>query len=241
MTRCLFTVLLVLGLHPLGLAQSRLDVFRQNEHYVVLPVPTATAAGIESHGGLLVQELFSYACTHCHRFEPALAAWAERLPEDVHFERVPAVFSRTWMLFARAYYTAEVCGVLEVTHDAMFDAIHEQGRQFRDASGIARFYAERVRRSGQGQPVGGRCRSQEDFLTAFESLEVAQAVQQALALSRVWRPDRVPTLVVAGQWRVDGNLAESDAAMLDVADYLLQRRRAEAAAEAQTGDGAPDS
>ncbi len=234
MSRYALTVLLVLGLLPAAAAQSRLDrleVFRQNEHYVVLPVPTATGFGGQSHGGLLVQELFSYACVHCHRFEPAIAAWGQRLPDDVRFERVPAVFSRSWMLLAEAYYVAEVCGVLEFTHDAMFSAIHLDGRQFKDATEIAHFYAERM----PGQR-GGRCRSHEDFLAAFESLEVAQRVQQALALSRVWQIGSVPTLVVAGQWRTDSRLAGSKPATLEVADYLLRRTRA----EAQTGDGAPD-
>ena len=234
MTRYLLTTVLLLGLLPVAAAQSRLDTFRQNEHYVVLPVPTATGGAGQSHGGLLVQELFSYACIHCHRFEPTLNEWVQELPDDVRFERVPAVFSRSWMLLAQAYYVAEVCGVLDVTHEAMFSAIHEERRQFEDAAEIAGFYAERIR--GADRIRGARCRSRDDFLAAFDSLEVAQAVQQALALSRVWQVGSVPTLVVAGQWRTDGRLAGAHAAMLDVADYLLRRSRA----EAQTGDGDPD-
>ncbi|MCC5888217.1 MAG: thiol:disulfide interchange protein DsbA/DsbL [Gammaproteobacteria bacterium] len=234
MSRYVLTAVLLLGLLPAVAAQSRLETFRQNEHYIVLPVPTATGTTGQSHGGLLVQELFSYACIHCHRLEPALATWTGQLPDDVRFERVPAVFSRSWMLLAEAYYVAEVCGVLGVTHDAMFAAIHEDGRQFKDAADIALFYADRVRAVGQRR--GQRCRSREDFLAAFESLEVAQAVAQALALSRVWQVGSVPTLVVAGQWRSDGRLAGSNEAMLDVADYLLRRTRA----EAQTSDGSAD-
>jgi len=237
MTRVLFTVVLVIGLHSAAAAQSRLEMFRQNEHYVVLPVPTSTATAGQSHGGLLVQELFSYACIHCHRFEPVITAWAQQLPEDVRFERVPAVFSRGWMLLAKAYYVAEACGVLDFTHDAMFSAIHEEGRRFEDATAIARFYSDRIRGAERvrGQ-TDTRCRSRDDFLDAFESLEVAQAVQQALASSRVWQVGSVPTLVVAGRWRTDGRLAGSNPAMLEVADHLLRRSRA----EAETGDGDPD-
>lgn len=231
MSRHVLTAVLFFGLLPVAAAQSRLDSIRQGEHYVVLPVPTATGTGTQSHRGMLVQELFSYACIHCRGFEPALAAWTQRLPDDVRFERVPAVFDRSWQLLAEAYYVADLCGVLDFTHEAMYRALHDEGRQFQSASEISRFYADRVlgRRAG-------RCRSPEDFLAAFQSLEVAQGVQQALALSRVWQVGSVPTLVVAGQWRTDGRLAGSTQAMLDVADHLLQRTRA----EAQTGDGAPD-
>lgn len=238
MPRYVLTVALLLGLLPAtAAAQARLELFRQSEHYVVLPVPTATGATGRRHGGEVVQELFSYACIHCHRLEPALTDWTRQLPDDVRFERVPAVFNRSWMLLAEAYYVAEVCGVLDVTHDAMFAAIHDDGRQFKDAAEIAGFYAERIRNvpPGRGQHRG-RCRSREDFLAAFASLEVAQAVQQALALSRVWQVGSVPTLVVAGQWRTDAVLAGSHEAMLDVASYLLRRIRA----EVQTGDVAAD-
>lgn len=231
MMRGLFAVVLLLGLHSASAAQSRLEIFRPQEHYVVLPVPTASASG----GQVLVQKLFSYACIHCHRFEPELAAWVGRQPDDVRFERVPAVFSRSWMLLAQAYYVAEVCGVLDHTHDAMFSAIHDDGRRFQDAAEIARFYSERLRGAQRGRDRP-RCRSRDDFLAAFESLEVAQAVQQALALSRVWQVGSVPTLVVGGQWRTDGTLAGAHAPMLEVADHLTRRSRA----EAQTGDGDPD-
>ncbi len=223
--RCIGAILLC-ALLPAASGQTRVESFRENQHYAALPVPTATDAGT-----VVVQELFSYACIHCHAFEPALSEWVERLPSDVRFERVPAVFSRAWMLLAEAYYVAEVCGVLDLTHDAMFAAIHERGRSFRDANDVAEFYADTVRGHR-----GGRCRSRQDFLAAFDSHEVASSVQQALALGRVWQVGGVPTLVVAGAWRTEGRMAGSNAAMLDVADHLLRRARTEAVAGVGVSD-----
>ena len=229
--RFLFTALLLVGLHAGAASQSRLETFRQNEHYVVLPVPTATASGGESHAGEVVQVLFSYACFDCYRLEPMLETWAQQLPDQARFERVPAVFSADWLLLARAFYVAEICGVLDLTHGAMFSAIHEGGQAFQDATEVAAFYSERVRAAD-----ARRCRSRADFLAAFASLEVAQAVQQALALSRVWQVGSVPSLVVAGRWRTAGRLTGAYPAMFDVAEYLLRRGRA----EAQSGDGDSD-
>lgn len=223
--RCIGAMVLC-ALLPAVSAQLRVESFRENEHYAALSVPTANDAGT-----VVVQELFSYACIHCHAFESALADWVEGLPSDVRFERVPAVFNRAWMLLAEAYYVAEVCGVLDVTHDAMFSAIHEQGRSFRDAEAIADFYADTVRGS-----LSGRCRSRQDFLAAFDSHEVASSVQQALALGRVWQVGGVPTLVVAGTWRTEGRMAGSNAAMLDVVDHLLRRARTDAVAGVGVSD-----
>lgn len=223
--RAVLVAMFVWSLSP-ALAETRSDGFRENRHYVALPVPTAAG-----EGPVLVQELFSYACIHCHAFEADLVDWTAELPGDVRFERVPAVFSRAWLLLAEAYYVAEVCGVLGHTHEALFAAIHEQGRRFPDRDAIAAFYAETV-----ATRRGGRCRSPEDFLAAFESLEVASRVQHALALGRVWQAGGVPTLVVAGTWRTEGRLAGSNAAMLDVADHLIRRVRAEAVAGVGNSD-----
>ncbi len=217
--RALLVAVLAWSLTP-ALAEIRSDFFYENRHYVALPVPTS-----EGEGPVLVQELFSYACIHCHAFEADLEDWAAELPEDVRFERIPAVFSRAWLLLAEAYYVAEVCRVLGHTHGAMFDAIHEQGRRFNDRDAIAAFYAETV-----ADRRGGHCRSQEDFLAAFDSLEVAARVQQALALGRAWQAGGVPMLVGAGTWRTEGRLAGSNAAMLDVVDHLIRRARTEAVA-----------
>lgn len=206
-----------------ALAQSRSDAFLIGQHYHPLPVPTATATEGITHGGPLLQQLFSYACIDCR---PGAEDWTHGLPPDLRVERVPAVFSESWLLLARAYYVAEVCAVLPHTHEAMFEAIHDQGRQFRDAAEIAAFYAQRV----HGQGRGPRCRSRDDFLAAFDSLEVAASVQQALALGRVWQIERLPTLVVAGRWRTDPNLAGSEVVMGEVARQLLRRAEAEALA-----------
>jgi thiol:disulfide interchange protein DsbA len=180
--------------------------------------------------GITVTEFFSYACIHCFEFDPAVEAWKEQAGPDVTFERVPAVFSRSWALLAQAYYVARACEVLPATHTPFFRAIHLERRPIRSAEDIAGFYASAV---AEAEYDEGRCTSAEDFSKVFESFGVTSAVQQAMARGRAYQASGVPTMIVDGRWRVDGRSAGSNEGMLDVVDFLVRRLRAEDGAEAR--------
>lgn len=192
------------------------QTFVEGEHYERLPVPVDTA----DEDRVEVVEMFSYACVHCYNFESALATWRGRLAEGVNFRRVPAIFNPTWQLLAQAYYTAEVLEVTERVHTPLFEAIHKQGVDVRDPARLAEIFE---RAAGV---------SPEDFTQVFDSFTVRGRVQQADARGRAYRLSGVPTLIVNGKFRVDGNMAGSNAAMLEVVDYLV-------AAEQGAGIAAP--
>ena len=201
--------------------------WREGQHYAALPIPVATEGD-----RIVVTEFFSYACIHCFQFDPEIDAWLEDKPADVTFERVPAVFNRQWELFARAYYVARACNVLEYTHTPFFRAIHLDRRRFTSPEDIAAFYATTVASEGAS---GGQCTTRQDFLDVFDSFGVGAAVQQSVARGRAYRASGVPTMIVDGTWRTDGQAAGSNGGMLDVVDHLVRRARAAAEAEA---DGA---
>ena len=69
----------------------------------------------------------------------------------------------------------------------------------------------------------------------FDSFGVGAAVQQSVARGRAYRASGVPTMIVDGTWRTDGQAAGSNGGMLQVVDHLVRRARAAAQAEA---DGA---
>lgn len=75
------------------------------------------------NGKVEVVEVFGYWCPHCAEFQPELSAWTHRLPADVRFTTVPAVFTDGDPL-ARAYFAAEHFHVLSAVHDAIFQSIH---------------------------------------------------------------------------------------------------------------------
>ena len=74
------------GLPGLALAQGGPV---EGTHYVRLPQAAPVSAPA---GKVEVVEFFWYGCNHCYNFEPSLGAWADKLPADVVFRRVPVAF-----------------------------------------------------------------------------------------------------------------------------------------------------
>lgn len=76
-------------------------------------------------GKIEVAEAFSYLCSHCAAFEPAMTAFAANLPGDVVVRYIPAPFRTEWKPYARAYEVARSLGVDKRTHTALFKAVHQ--------------------------------------------------------------------------------------------------------------------
>lgn len=191
--------------------------YEQGVHYkkLAVPVQTQTADRIE------VVEIFSYGCIHCFNFDPEVAVWRAVQSPDVHFRRVPAVFSKSWEALAQAYFTAEILGVTEQVHMPIFTAIHRAGADFRTAEQMANLFNN----------IAGIDKA--EFISVFNSFGVRSQVQQAGADSRMYRITGVPTLVVAGKYVTDGTMAGNNTRMLEVIDFLVQKERE---LKAQNGD-----
>lgn len=190
------------------------QTFEAGRHYEVLPVPVETSGG----DAVEVVEVFSYACVHCYSFDPLIDAWLRRQPAHVRFERVPATFNPIWEQLARAYFTAVALGVTEALHMPLFEAIHVHRADLRDDALLARVFW----RYADVEP--------DTFKAAFNSFGVDTNVRQAGALSRAYRITSVPTLVVAGKYRIEADMAGSPERMLAVADFLVEKERSAAGA-----------
>jgi len=190
------------------------DEFEVGIHYEVLPIPVATA----TPGKIEVVEIFSYGCGACFRFDPVVEAWRAKLPPDVAFRRIPAMFRQEWAILGQAFYTAEALGVSEQLHGALFDAIHLRGVDFRSPQVLAGIF-----RDAAGV-------DEADFDRTFNSFGVRSKTQQADANGRMYRLSGVPTLVVDGRYRIyGGSIDASTTGMLAVVDYLVAKVREEAA------------
>ena len=87
-----------------------------------------------------VIEFFWYGCPHCYQFEPALTKWQKTLPANVNFIRQPAVFTKVWAQHAKAYYTAEVLGVVDKVHADFFHAIQVKKEPLATEEQLAVFF-----------------------------------------------------------------------------------------------------
>ena len=101
------TLLALLFLAPFAAsAQLKPGVPVAGKDYIVL----AAAQPTWGTGGIEVAEVFSYSCIHCAEFQPMVNAWKKKLPADVKFVYVPAVFGGVWDNSARAFFAAEALG-----------------------------------------------------------------------------------------------------------------------------------
>lgn len=191
--------------------------FVEGTHYERLPVPVDTAVD----GKVEVVEMFSYACVHCYNFDPMIEAWHKNQSDDVHFTRIPAIFSTDWELLAQAFYTAETLGVADAVHMPMFEGIHVKNLDLRRVPFLVNLFAENAGVS------------EEDFNTAYNSFSVRSRVQQAKAKGRAYRITGVPSMIVNGKYRIDGRMAGNNTKMLEVVDYLVQLEQAEQTSAAE--------
>jgi thiol:disulfide interchange protein DsbA len=187
---------------------ARAAEFEEGVHYVRLPVPVATA----DDSRVEVVECFSYACIHCKTFDPVVEEWQAEQGDGVQFRREPAIFNPTWQLFAQAFFTAELLEVTEQVHTPIFKAIHEQGMDLRDPNLMAKLFE-----TFAGVP-------KSEFDAVYFSFGVHSRLQQAKAHNRAYGVTGTPSMIVDGQFRTDGQMAGSNAMMLQVVDYLVQKQ-----------------
>ncbi len=184
--------------------------FVEGTHYQRLPIEV----DVQDPAKIEVVEVFSYMCNHCYNFDPYVEAWKVRQPEDVLFRRVPASFNNDYELMAQAFYTADALGVGEQVHTPIFNGLHTQGVDLRRVDNLAVVFENEADVE------------REAFDGAYGSFSVRGKVQQSKALTRAYRITGVPSLVVAGKYLIDGQMAGGNAKMLEVADYLVSEERA---------------
>ncbi|MNZ56991.1 Thiol:disulfide interchange protein DsbA precursor [compost metagenome] len=203
------------GLSLFG-ATAQAEDIQAGKQYVELgsPVPVAQPGKIE------VVELFWYGCPHCYQLEPTIQPWAEKLPEDVNFVRIPALFGGLWNVHGQMFLTLEAMGVEPKVHDAVFAAIHREGKKLATAEEMAEFLA------GQGV-------DKDKFLSTFNSFAVKGQMEKAKKLAMAYQITGVPVLVVNGKYRFDLGTAGGPGGAIQVADHLIAKERAAQPAPAQ--------
>ena len=205
-----------LGLHAetLGLGNAADEQYVAGQHYTVLETPVATASTAEA---VEVIEVFSYMCIHCYTFDPMLSSWHEAQDDSVDFVRLPAVFDPTWQLLAQAYYTAQSLGVGEEMHEPLFKAVHVDRLDLRDEDSMAQLFQRHA------------AVDSDTFKKVSRAFSVKSRVMQSRGKSRSYGITGVPTMIVNGKYRVDGQSAGGNAGMLKVVDFLVAKEQAASA------------
>ena len=131
-----------LGLVPpvLGTAGASLPAPRRAARSKARTTSACPAGGRGGVGKVEVIEFFWYDCPHCNAFEPALEAWAKKLPADVVLRRVPVWFrEEPFGAQQRLFYALETLGLSPTLHRKVFVAIHNDRARLRTPEDIAAF------------------------------------------------------------------------------------------------------
>jgi len=198
--------LVVASLFGMG-AQAIADESKAPYVELTNPVPVAVPGKIE------VVELFWYGCPHCYAFEPVINPWVEKLPSDVNFVRIPAMFGGPWDAHGQMFLTLESMGVEHKVHAAVFNAIQNEKKRLTNPEEMAEFLAT------QGV-------DKDKFLATFNSFAIKGQIVKAKDLAKKYEITGVPTMIVNGKYRFDiGSAGGADEA-LQLADKLIAKERA---------------
>lgn len=164
-------------------------------------------------------EFFHYGCPHCRDFDPLVAVWKKKLPADVAFRHVPAIWNNAQLGgLARLYYAAEASGTLDALHAGIFGAVQDDKRPL--------FTEEQVR-----EWIDGKVADPVKFIETYKSFGVNSMVQRADQLARAMKIQGVPTVVVDGKYVTSASLTGSHEDTLKVTDELIARVRKERSAK----------
>jgi len=172
--------------------------------YFIIDTPA-----VETGKTISVVEVFNYRCPVCAHFQPTVSRWVAKLPADVNFSYLPAAFGGPWDDFVLAFYAADVMGVRVRSHDEIFKNFHEENKYTHDD--IAAVYAK----YGVDPKV---------FVATMESFAVKAKLARARDQITQWGVDGIPTIVVAGKYRVKKTV--DDDAFLRNVEWVIAKERA---------------
>jgi thiol:disulfide interchange protein DsbA len=177
-------------------------------------------------GKIEVVEIFSYACPYCAQFNPLVQQLQKSLPANAQMVFIPASFnpSEDWPMFQRATCAAQILGILDKTHDKMFDAVWKTGElaisdpkthllknPLPTIEDVARYYNHI-----SGVPV-------DKFLDTAKSFAVDTQMRRDDALIMAYHIDGTPSLIVNGKYRITGESAGGMPQMIEVAKWLVAK------------------
>jgi len=197
------------------------EAWEAGKHYFPVEPPQATTTGDKVE----VLEVFSYACPACNSFAPFVAKMKASLPANAEMRYLPAAFrsDEDWPVFQRAFFAADALGLVDKTHDALFDAVWKEGSlKINDPvthrivsplptiDDVAKFYAK----------YGV---SAADFVGTANSFAVNAKMKRADAQIKTYGVDSTPTIIVNGKYRITGVSAGGMDKIPALVSYLVAK------------------
>jgi thiol:disulfide interchange protein DsbA len=160
---------------------------------------------------ITVEEFFWYGCPHCFHLEPELTAWLAKKPDDIDFTRTPNTLGRPeGEVHARAFYIAKTMGIGDKVHTPLFDALQVQHLPMSTLDDIRGLFVQ----TAGIQP--------NEFDQLAHSFLIDNQLRQGEQLAKDYGISSVPTIVVGGEYEVDGQTDQ-----MKVVDFVIGKVRKE--------------
>jgi thiol:disulfide interchange protein DsbA len=160
-----------------------------------------------------VLEFFAYFCPHCYELDKKVEVWKKRLPKSVTFKRVPLTLGTAGgRIYSRVFYISETLGVLDQSHQAMFQLFHVQKRPINSELQLKNFFLS----------LGI---TEADFEKALKDPGIDEKVAAAEELAKTYRIIRVPGFVINGTYFTDVATAGGEKQMFTEIGRLIRKKK----------------
>ena len=146
--------------------------------------------------------------------DPYLDKWADNLPKDVTFRRIPAIPRKDWIESAKAYYALETLGVVNKLHEKLFDAIHkEKSLKHNDTRALIKWIA-----------VNGKL-DIKDVESAFNSFSMKAKLSRSYKIFKSAGATGVPTMIIDGKYFTSSTMAGGEQNAIDIMNFIIKNVR----------------
>jgi len=168
--------------------------------------------GAAKHTGkVTVTEFFNYGCHWCAQVEPSVHKWVEQEGGKIDFTRVPVVFNKEWIYFAKAYYTANLLGINAKMDPLLFKAVQVDKLKLNDNDAMINFFV------AQGV-------DKETAESAFtNSTTIDLKLNEGSALMARYHINGVPAFIVNNTYKTDLQMAQGEERLMKILDYLVNK------------------
>jgi protein dithiol oxidoreductase (disulfide-forming) len=171
--------------------------WKAGTHYKPLVPAQNTSA---APGEVEVVEVFWYGCGHCYALDPVLENWKKTKPAHVKFVRLPVMWGPVHRAHGQLFYTLEALNKLDALHAKTFDEIHQRRNMLVDQSPERSFQMQLAFAKANGI-------SEADFTREYKGFFVNSSLQRAEDLTRRYRVEGVPMVVINGKYVSDVGMA----------------------------------
>ena len=164
-------------------------------------------------GKVKVTEFFSLGCPWCYRVDPGVSRWVSKQGDKIEFKKVPVVFHKDWVYYAKAYYAVQALSLSPSLEPALFKAIIEDKRPLNSDNAMIEFFIQQGVHPDIAKSAFGYSPSIDLSLKEGESLMATYQVRA------------VPAFVINNQYKTDLQMAKTEERLFAILDFLLGKAR----------------